>query len=370
MSTPEGYFERLLHSTQINFALLQDKRVTIIGVGQVGSQITAELAKCGIGYLLVIDHDKLERHNLYRHALTEGYIGRNKAEGLTDYLDREVDKLQIEALPYRVDPSVSDDVLDKWLSGANLIIAATDDPDAQKRIGLRALANNIPAVFPALYSEDNQDSGEIVVQFNRQHPCYGCWTGFRDGVEHLRGVTLANFRALPVIFTTLMLSIAVLDPDTEFADLLGNGPGEPPNQVFIVSRFGTLESNPLERRRDCPACGNTSDRQPVEPPGHNPSPDIPLFTEPPMPEGTFVAAQDNQQSITSVLLDIIYGLAVALGPPLLGLIVSSGVLFLITNGLHANSPGFGVVVLGFCCAVGFWVSLIAMLRAIVLLFLT
>lgn len=255
MSTPPEYFERVAGSINVNFSLLQGKRVAVVGVGQVGSLMAAELVKNGVGNLIVIDHDVLERSNLYRHILPKGYLAWNKAEALTDYLDREVENLRIEAVPFRIEPAISDRVLDDWLSDADLVVAATDDPDAQKRVGARALALEIPAIFPSLYPEDDTDSGEVVVQLDRQYPCYGCWTGFREDVEHPRGVTMTSFRGLPVVFMTLVLCVALLDPATECSDLLNNGPDEPPNQVFILNRFGALEAERLSRRADCPACG-------------------------------------------------------------------------------------------------------------------
>ena len=256
MSTPPEYFNRVAGSSHINFPLLQGKRVVVVGVGQVGSLIAAELAQNGVGNLVVIDHDVLEGSNLYRHVLLKGYVGWNKAEALTDCLDREVDNLNIEAVPFRVEPAISDRVLDGWLSDADLIVAATDDPDAQKRVGGRALALDIPVLFPALYPEDDPDSGEVIVQLDRQYPCYGCWTGFREGAEHLRGVTATIFRGFPVIFTSLMLCVAVLDPASECSDLLANGPEEPPNQAFILGRFGALREDELDWRTDCPVCGS------------------------------------------------------------------------------------------------------------------
>jgi len=69
---------------EINFPLLQTKRVVVVGVGQVGSKIAAELARAGIGYLRFIDHDILERSNLFRHVLPGEYADGtwNKADGL------------------------------------------------------------------------------------------------------------------------------------------------------------------------------------------------------------------------------------------------------------------------------------------------
>lgn len=250
-SVPPEYFSRVAGS--VNFPLLQSKHVVVVGIGQVGSQLAEELAKCGLGHLLLIDHDRLERSNLFRHALTDDYLGRNKAEAMTVFLGDEVEDLDVKALPCRVDDAVSDDLLDEWLTDADLIIAATDDHEAQRRIGEHALQLDITVVFPALHAEGG---GEVILQLDRNYACFGCWGAFRDGIEQLQGMTATNFSAHPVIFTSLAVCLGILDPHSEWAEFITQGPGNPPTQVFILNRFGALERRPFRRSAQCPVCAN------------------------------------------------------------------------------------------------------------------
>ncbi len=249
MSTPD-YFARIRGS--VNFPLLQSRRVVIAGVGMVGSPIAEELAKCGVGHLRLIDHDILERANLSRHVLTDEYLGWNKAEGLTVYLAQHVEGLQIEAVPHKIDRSISDDMLDQWLADADLIIAATDDHETQRRVGRRALALGIPSIFPALYVEGG---GEIIVQLDDQLPCFSCWDEFRPHDAPLRGAQALGFIALPVIYTSLRISLGLLDPASPDREIMRAGRTRPPYQTFGLNRFGTLRSGHLTLRRDCPSCG-------------------------------------------------------------------------------------------------------------------
>ncbi|WP_426994102.1 ThiF family adenylyltransferase [Methylomonas sp. CM2] len=52
-----------------NTANLDKNRVAIVGCGSVGSGIAVQLAKAGIGELHLIDFDKMEVENIYRHTL-------------------------------------------------------------------------------------------------------------------------------------------------------------------------------------------------------------------------------------------------------------------------------------------------------------
>lgn len=247
MGTPE-YFAR----GSVNFALMQTQVVVIVGAGMVGSQVGEELAKCGIGHLRFIDHDILERPNLSRHALDSDYLGWNKAEAMTVYLGEHVEGLRAEAVPRKVDNTVSNRLLDSWLHDADLIIAATDDRRAQRRTGQRALALGIPSLFPGLYVEGG---GEVIVQFDNQLPCFSCWDEFRDDNTQLRGAAASNFLALPVIYTTVRLTIGIIDPQAEDERrLMQAGQGDPPYLVFGLNRFGTLESGFNTWRPTCPVC--------------------------------------------------------------------------------------------------------------------
>jgi hypothetical protein len=249
MSTSD-YFDRIRGS--VNFPLLQSKRVVIAGVGMVGSPIAEELAKCGVGHLRLIDHDILEKPNLSRHVLTDEYLGWNKAEGLTVYLAQHVDGLQIEAVPRKIDWSVSDDMLNQWLADADLIIAATDDHETQRRAGRRTLPPGIPSVFPALYVEGG---GEVIVQFDDQLPCFSCWDEFRPPDAPLRGAQALSFTALPIVYTSLRVCLGILDPTSPDREIMRPGRGRPPYQSFLLNPFGTLLSGHLTLRPDCPACG-------------------------------------------------------------------------------------------------------------------
>lgn len=249
MSTPE-YFARIAGS--VNLPLLQARRVVVIGVGMVGSQIAEELAKCGIGHLRLIDHDRLEKVNLSRHALTDDYLGWNKAEGMTVYLAKHVEGLRAEAVPHRIDRSVSEGLLDRWLEDADLIVAATDDHATQRRIGQRALATGVPSIFPALYVEGG---GEIIVQLDDQVPCFSCWDEFRPPDAPLRGAQALNILALPIVYISLRICLGLLDPGSPDRRIMRAGNGQPPYQTFGLNRFGTLLSGHLTWRERCPGCG-------------------------------------------------------------------------------------------------------------------
>lgn len=250
MPIPPRYFARVPES--VNLPLLQSKLVVVIGVGMVGSPIAEKLAISTIGRLRFIDDDLLKPENLARHVLPVEYVGWNKAEGLAVYLAKQIEGLQTEAVPRKIDKSVSNNLLDKWLADADLIVAATDDREAQRRIGSQALALGLPVIFPALYPMEG--GGEVVVQLDPVWPCFGCWDYFRRNTEQLRGENALAIDGEPVIHTSVKLCIGILDPDSEHRNMMMEGLGEPPNQLFLLNRMAVLRRMPLTRRPDCQTC--------------------------------------------------------------------------------------------------------------------
>jgi molybdopterin/thiamine biosynthesis adenylyltransferase len=250
VAVPPEQFARIVDD--VNVPLLAAKLVVIVSVGTVGSQIARELANSGVGRLCLIDGDCLEESNLIRHALPRQYLGMNKAEAMTLYLAVEVPTLRAEALPRYADDSLSDDELDLLLVDADLVVASTGERDVQRRLGRRALALDIPAVFPALYEIDG---GEVFVQGSPRHPCFFCWDGHRTMDEPLRGVTALNADTLGVTQLTVELILGVLDGDSKYAGLMDMPQDDPrPRQLFVRRRFSPLIIRAINRRPNCPSC--------------------------------------------------------------------------------------------------------------------
>jgi molybdopterin/thiamine biosynthesis adenylyltransferase len=231
--------------------LLTSRTVVVVGVGTVGSQIAYELARAGVGHLWLVDGDRLEEHNLLRHALTREYLQQNKATAMADFLTKQVPGLQVQAEPRDLDGSVSDDFVDFLLQNADLVVVATDDREAQRRIAGRAITLDIPAILPALYGDNG---GEVFAQRSARHPCFYCWDGYRSGDERVRGVAAINADTLGVLQLAVHLSLGILDPMSPDARLMVADDDPRPLQIFIRQPLTALRMSPQPWRSDCPYC--------------------------------------------------------------------------------------------------------------------
>jgi molybdopterin/thiamine biosynthesis adenylyltransferase len=66
----------------------RDAHVAIVGCGSVGGQLATQLASTGVSRLTLIDPDRFEAANVYRHVLGRADIGRRKVDALADDLRR------------------------------------------------------------------------------------------------------------------------------------------------------------------------------------------------------------------------------------------------------------------------------------------
>ena len=109
--------------------VLSGKRAFIIGLGSFGGTIAVELAKAAVGEFAIMDFDKLEVHNIVRHACFLQDVGRYKTDAVADLIMgknpyAKVDKLQVNVME---DPVLTENEIRK----ADIVIVATDNNDSR-----------------------------------------------------------------------------------------------------------------------------------------------------------------------------------------------------------------------------------------------
>jgi molybdopterin/thiamine biosynthesis adenylyltransferase/rhodanese-related sulfurtransferase len=105
---------------------LGEARVVVVGAGGLGCALLPVLAASGVGELVIVDDDRVETSNLHRQTLYgPNDVGRPKAE---------VAAARLVALGGRASAvleRIGDATAAGIVAGADLVIDATDDPDAR-----------------------------------------------------------------------------------------------------------------------------------------------------------------------------------------------------------------------------------------------
>ena len=116
-----SHHERLFRGDDI-VDRLASVRVTVCGAGALGSNLTESLARQGFQNLRVIDHDRVEEHNVGTQTYGLCDVGAFKVEVLRSHLFRiaevEIDARRIE---------LSERTVRKCLRESDLVIDAFDN---------------------------------------------------------------------------------------------------------------------------------------------------------------------------------------------------------------------------------------------------
>lgn len=112
------------------FEKLKKARVAIAGLGGLGSNIAISLARCGVGYLHLIDFDIVEPSNLNRQQYKISHIGKYK----TDSLKEEINEIN-PYLNIKIDTErVTEDNFKSLFIEDEIICEAFDNPQAKSMI--------------------------------------------------------------------------------------------------------------------------------------------------------------------------------------------------------------------------------------------
>lgn len=244
--------------------------VLFIGAGAVGGPAAEEAARLGFSPIRIVDKDVLEVENLVRTTLGAEDLGKPKASSLAAKICRDfplcdatgihVDFMKLAAQEQR-----------RLVGLADVVVAATDSVDCQRRVNQLCLAAEKPAVYPAVWVDDQRvrdaEVGEILwVLPGRHTPCYLCATAWRQaGADaQARGGTRVDIQVL--VLATVQVVAALLDRTEASAGLL-----DPEQTCIYVHGFsppspavrGAFQGPGLQSRtvhvpfplRPCPACG-------------------------------------------------------------------------------------------------------------------
>jgi adenylyltransferase/sulfurtransferase len=148
---------------------LLDSRVLLVGCGATGSVIATYLARAGVGRLVVVDRDFVERSNLQRQVL---FTDQDAAETLPKAVAAERalraanPEIQIDGVVADVNPAN----IESLLAGASLALDGTDNFET------RYLLNDacVKQVTPWIYSGAVGSRGMTMTVRPGESACFRC----------------------------------------------------------------------------------------------------------------------------------------------------------------------------------------------------
>ena len=99
-------------------------RIAIVGCGGTGSAVAEQLARLGVGHLLLIDHDVLSASNVTRvYGSSPDDVGRPKVDVLAEHLRRIAATTNVTTIR----GTINDEIAARALTACDIVYGCTDD---------------------------------------------------------------------------------------------------------------------------------------------------------------------------------------------------------------------------------------------------
>lgn len=223
---------------------LRQKRVTVVGLGALGTVMAERLARAGVGYLKLIDRDFVEESNLGTQAL---YTQKDAEELLPKAVAAEArlraihPEIAVEGIVADVNPENAEELL----HGADIVLDGTDNFETRLLLNDVCVKRNLPWV----YSSVVEGYGQTMAIVPRRTACLRCLYP-----------RVPEPGALPTCETAGLLAtapavVAALAATQALRLMLGVEEGLPSELVHWDVWEMRGRAVPVARRPDCPTCG-------------------------------------------------------------------------------------------------------------------
>jgi len=123
---------------------IKKKKVLVLGIGGVGSHTVEALARTGVGYIAMVDHDVIAVTNINRqlHSM-DSTVGKPKVEAMAERIKDINPNIQVKALQEFYTPDRGDYFR---FNDYDFVIDAVDNVSAKLDIISRCKINNVPVI--------------------------------------------------------------------------------------------------------------------------------------------------------------------------------------------------------------------------------
>jgi molybdopterin/thiamine biosynthesis adenylyltransferase len=149
-----------------------DKRVLVIGGGSIGSAIAEELIKAAVVNVDVVDKEKLEIDNCYRHNCGFRYVNKKKAEAIKEKLTSYYPHSNVNAFNIAIEDAISKKKIDFSIYDA--VVVATGNATVNQFL-MKFFIKEIPGKS-VLFSwlDPYGVGGHCLVSNISESGCYQC----------------------------------------------------------------------------------------------------------------------------------------------------------------------------------------------------
>ncbi len=252
--TEEAYYQAQTRLPEVGLEgqnRLRRARVLVIGAGGLGCPAITYLASCGVGTIMVADHDVLEGDNLHRQPLFRvADIGRMKADLAAEAIAALNPYVRAESYTVRFDASNAE----RLITGCDLVLDCSDNLATKDAANAACVALGVPLVVAGIH---RMEGWVLSVDPKSDGGCLRClWPAASEGTKSCAEVGVLGF--VPGVLGVLMATEAVKRL-VAWGDTLGR-------RLWLVDLL-RMEAQDIRRAGDpaCPVCSVPSSLGSSEP---------------------------------------------------------------------------------------------------------
>ena len=225
---------------------LLSSKISLIGLGALGSSAAYYLAAAGIGTLQIIDFDSVEISNLHRQILhfTKD-ISRKKTDSATDKLNSLNPDCIIEIINERITPKNSK----KLLENSDFVIEGSDNLSTKMLINDTCISLKIPFTIAGVLRFHGQIM--TVIPENKTS-CYRCVFG--DITESDSSMSCSQAGVIGFVPGVL----GCLEANEALKHILGIGDLLTNKIMYVDLLRNSFDFIEVHRNNNCMACGDNA----------------------------------------------------------------------------------------------------------------
>jgi molybdopterin/thiamine biosynthesis adenylyltransferase/rhodanese-related sulfurtransferase len=150
---------------------LESSRLLLVGAGGLGSPAALYLAAAGVGFIRVVDDDRVDRSNLQRQVVhTEAGIGVSKVESAAAAMRALNPRTRVEIVAARVGP----ENVEALIADVDVVIDGSDNFPTRYLLNDACVHLAKPLVYGAVHRFEGQASVFDAGRHRGVLPCYRC----------------------------------------------------------------------------------------------------------------------------------------------------------------------------------------------------
>ncbi|MDR2943926.1 MAG: HesA/MoeB/ThiF family protein [Methanosarcinales archaeon] len=220
--------------------------VFIAGAGGLGSPVATYLAAAGVGRIILLDCDTVEKTNLNRQFLhREADIGRPKAESGAEKLRLLNPEIQAEA----VCGLLTEENIEKMAGDCQIIVDALDNDKTRRILAAFAVRTKKPYFHAAV----SGFRGQFASFHPEDGPCYFCMFSKTESEES----KISENQTVPIVGATAGV-VGSMQANEIIKYITGAGK-EHSGKLFIWDGVSnTLDFIEIEKDEDCEICSKSA----------------------------------------------------------------------------------------------------------------